>query len=87
MAELLPKVRHVLAPTVFSVSTEPVQSAPAKEVIVADITREAEARRAVETKTKLNCILARRIASKRLENKVRATLYERTKNTRPQKKA
>ena len=43
-------------PIVFSVNTEPVQSAPAKEVIV---TAETEARRAAETKTMLKCIPVR----------------------------
>lgn len=60
-AEPLPKVRHTSDPTLkFSVTMEPVQSAPAKEVIVDDIAREAEARRAVAMKATLNCIVVRR---------------------------
>jgi hypothetical protein len=39
-----------------------VQPAPAKPVIVADIAREAEARRAVATNTTLNCIIVRSIS-------------------------
>lgn len=58
-AELLPRVPQspvgILTPT----EEAPVQSAPSKVVIMADIAIEAEARRAVATKTTLNCIMVR----------------------------
>ena len=59
LAELLPKVPQNPVGTLVLPLCEPVQSAPAKTVTVADIAREAEARRAVATKTALNCIIVR----------------------------
>jgi hypothetical protein len=52
-------VRHSLDDAPLLKTTEPVQSAPAKPVIWADIAREAEARRAVAMKTTLNCMMVR----------------------------
>ena len=54
-----PKVKHSLDGTLKLSPLVPVQPAPAKPVIVADIAREAEARRAVAMKTMLNCIVVR----------------------------
>ena len=52
-------MKHSLDDTPKLWPLAPVQPAPAKPVIVADIAREAEARRAVAIKTMLNCIMVR----------------------------
>jgi hypothetical protein len=54
-----PTVKHSLDDTPKLWPLVPVQPAPEKPVIVADIAREAEARRAVAMKTMLNCIMVR----------------------------
>ena len=47
-----------------------MQPAPAKRVTVADIAKEAEARRAVATKTTLNCIVVTRRSFYKAEKNV-----------------
>ena len=59
LAELLPKVPQNPVGTLVLPLWEPVQSAPAKTVTVADIAKEAEVRRAVVMKIMLNCIIVR----------------------------
>ena len=69
LAELLPKVPQNPVGTLVLPLWEPVQSAPAKTVTVADIAREAEARRAVVMKTTLNCIIVRLCSLKLLNDR------------------
>lgn len=59
LAELLAKVKHSPEGTLVAGPWAPVQSAPAKKVMVADIATDAEATRAVVMKTILNCIVMR----------------------------
>jgi len=76
LAELLPKVPQNPVGTLVLPLWEPVQSAPAKTVTVADIAREAEARRAVVMKTTLNCIIVRLCSLKLLNDRKKVEWVE-----------